>query len=51
MGRVINWQMAKSGSTSLVPELKFITFTQVCLPLSCFSAEKTTNKQKQNTSD
>lgn len=31
MGRVINWQMAKSGSTSLVPELKFITFTQVCL--------------------
>lgn len=37
--------MAKSGSTSLVPELKFLTFTQVCLPLSCFSA----GKKKQNT--
>lgn len=48
MGRVINGQMAKSGSTPLVPELKFFTFNQVCLPWSCFSAEK--QKQNKNTS-
>ena len=36
MGKVIDWQMAKSGSkpTSLIAELRFLTLNQVCLPLS-----------------
>lgn len=37
MGKVIDWQVAKSGSkpTSLIAELRFLTLNQVCLPLSC----------------